>query len=613
MGRVLDHRVYRAAFVPALVALFVAAFSLGDRPAARTTRLAPDAFDAARAFGAASAPQRNSLRELAAAFPAREAGSSGDARLADRVARWFETTGFVDAPAIGRERFRAETPRGPVELENVVATRQGLSSRSVVVLAHRDARRGPAAAELSGTAALLELARVLADRDLRKTVVLASVSGGTGGFEGARRAVDAAPGTVDAVLVLGDLASERVRRPWVVPWANGRPPAPHALRRTVEAALRREAGEDAGRDRASVQWARRALPISLSEQGVAGAGARPAVLVSASGERGPEHDAPISRARFETFGRGVLRALTATLDAGSIESSAVTGPLRPAFERADGIVVMGRLSPEWSLRLLVGTLLLPALLAAIDGFFRVRRRGLPMGRWLLWSASFALPFLLAWGWARLLDVTGAVPALPVPAAGGKVPLETAGWIGMASTAVVVALGLFALRPLLLRGAGPRGGAAAGGAAAATGLGLSLLGVAVWVFNPYAAAVVVGAAHLWLLAPAPGNRLRGPYAVAAVLGGLLAPLAVAWVYVAAWGVGPVEALWTLWGALAGGAIEPGAAIVLCALAGALCATIAALWARRRTAAAAPSERIVTRGPRGYAGPGSLGGTESALRR
>jgi hypothetical protein len=36
-------------------------------------------------------------------------------------------------------------------------------------------------------------------------------------------------------------------------------------------------------------------------------------------------------------------------------------------------------------------------------------------------------------------------------------------------------------------------------------------------------------------------------------------------------------------------------------------------RRRVAAKAPPERLVTRGPAGYAGPGSLGGTESALRR
>ena len=41
-------------------------------------------------------------------------------------------------------------------------------------------------AELSGTAALLELARVLKSRELSKTLVLVSTSGSTTGFAGAR-------------------------------------------------------------------------------------------------------------------------------------------------------------------------------------------------------------------------------------------------------------------------------------------------------------------------------------------------------------------------------------------------------------------------------------------
>src|SRR5215217_6526062 len=75
---VLDVRVYRAAFLPALVALFVAAFSLVDRPDPATTSQAADAFDGARAFGTAMPPPRNSLLELAKAFPRRAPGSAGD-------------------------------------------------------------------------------------------------------------------------------------------------------------------------------------------------------------------------------------------------------------------------------------------------------------------------------------------------------------------------------------------------------------------------------------------------------------------------------------------------------------------------------------------------------
>ena len=84
-----DVRVYRAAFAPALVALFVAAFSLTDRPAAVTTPFAPAGFDGSRAFEA--------LQQLGEAFPQRPAGSDADlARLGDR-----ERLGDLVPPTVG--------------------------------------------------------------------------------------------------------------------------------------------------------------------------------------------------------------------------------------------------------------------------------------------------------------------------------------------------------------------------------------------------------------------------------------------------------------------------------------------------------------------------------
>ena len=52
--------------------------------------------------------------------------------------------------------------------------------------------------------------------------------------------------------------------------------------------------------------------------------------------------------------------------------------------------------PDWAVRLLVGTLLLPALLTAIDAFFGARRRRLPVARWLgVGRRARRVPFLLA--------------------------------------------------------------------------------------------------------------------------------------------------------------------------------------------------------------------------
>jgi hypothetical protein len=75
------------------------------------------------------------------------------------------------------------------------------------------------------------------------------------------------------------------------------------------------------------------------------------------------------------------------------------------------------------------------------------------------------------------------------------------------------------------------------------------------------------------------------------------------------------LWTGFNLVAGGALGAGAAIAIAGFTGALIAVITILRARGALADSAPTadETMVTRGPRTYAGPGSLGGTESALRR
>jgi hypothetical protein len=594
----LDHRVYRAAFLPALVALFVLAFSLSDVPKPQTTRKPVLTFDAGRAFGVGKVLPQNSLNELVQAFPDRRPGSPGDTGVADRVAAYFMGSKFTNGEPVKRETVQADTIDGDVPLENVLAVRQGLSSHTVVVLAHRDAVRGPAAAELSGTAVLMELARLLAGRDLPKTVMLASVSGGSGGFAGARAIVDEAPGPVDAVFDLGDMAGTTPRRPFVVPYGSGAPAAPVSLERTAQVAVRAELGQNPGRVRGAVQAIRRVLPLSLSEQGAINDAGAPAVLISNSGERRPAFDEPIALDRFEGFGRSALRAVTAAVDA----------PAGQPSQRSNGFVLLKRLVPTWAVRLVVLALLLPALFTAFDGFFRARRRGMRIGAWTLWAASFALPFALAWGWARLLDVLGAVQVLPAPAEGLPV-LDSAGWISMASV-VVIAVGVgFGIRPLMLRGLGRIGDASAGAAAASVGLLLAALTLVVWAFNPYAAAVMLPAAHAWFLIAAPERRPPRLLSIAAVATGLVLPAVVLAYYARAWDTGP----WTLFNLISGGALGLGAALTFSMFAALGCATVVILRARRRIVESAPEEPVSTRGPRNYAGPGSLGGTESALRR
>ena len=600
----LDVRVYRAAFLPALVALFVAAFSLADRPAPATTPLAADAFDGRRAFGA-RAPLRNSLAELARSFPDRRPGTADDAALADRVAGTLGRPSRNQGPAFRVTRERTG------DVETVVGVRPGLSSRRIVVLSHRDAATSPGLAELSGTAALLELARVFRARELRKTLVLVSTSGATEGFTGARAWADEfADGGAEGVIVLGDMASARVSKPWVVPWSLGPQAAPLALQRTVENALRAEAGRPGG-SRATAQWIRRSLPFTVSEQGVIADASLPVVMMGASGERGPEAGAPVRRERLEEFGRAALRAVIAIDATGPAQDDRAAAA--PAFgEGPRGIVTWRNVLPDWAVRLLVGTLLLPALLTALDGFFRVRRRHLAVGPWLVWLGASALPVLLAWLWARGLGLTGALespeaPVLPLP------PLERGGAVALGSIAFVLLLGWFGIRPLVLARAGTRVSPAAGSLAAVSGALLCTLAAVVWVVNPYTAALLLPAAHLWLFAAAPQSRLVGWKGAAVVLVGLLPFAVVAFYYMRALALDPLELAWMMLLSAASGQLSVVVAVVAGTLLACLAALLAVMRTRRRVEANVGPEPLRTRGPATYAGPGSLGGTESALRR
>jgi hypothetical protein len=586
---VIDPRIYRAACLPVLFALVLVGFSLRDQPRALTTTLAPDAFDGAAAF--------RQLEGLAAAAPQRRPGSPGDRRVAGAVGAALRSSGF----RVQVRFVHGQTADGARELETVVGERAGFSPRRILVLAHRDALGRGARAELSGTAALLELARVLGGRTLGRTLVLASTSGGTAGAAGAADLAAHAGGPVDAVIVLGDLAGTRTVRPVVVGWSSTATLAPLALRRTVEAAVAADVGLRPGGDPTAVQAARLAFPLALGEQAPFDARGIPAVLLSAAGERPPAAGEAVSPMRLTAFGRAALRSVTA-LDGG------------PDVERAAAYVLIARkLLPAWPVRLLAAALLLPVLLAAIDALARVRRRRERVGMWLRWVGAGVLPFALAALFAIALRAVGllrAAPHAPVPV--DAVPRDGAALATLASALVVLALGWLVLRPLVLRRARVRGDAAGDGAATATLLVLCAAALVVWIANPFACLLLVPALHLWLLAVAPELRGRRFVALPLFAGGLLPALVVAFVYARQFGFGPLELAWMGTLLVGGGGISILAVLVWCVVLGCTAAVLAIVL---RAAGPGPVEAapITVRGPRSYAGPGSLGGTESALRR
>ena len=291
------------------------------------------------------------------------------------------------------------------------------------------------------------------------------------------------------------------------------------------------------------------------------------------------------------------------------------GAGRAAFaNETDGIVTARNLLPTWSVRLIVLCLLLPALLAALDAYFRARRHHLNAGVWVAWVLAAGLVVPVAWAWLRILGITGALPAPRGPVLPADLPLTAAQAAALASTALAIVLGVVIARLLNLGGRRARGNPAAGAAGAAVGVVICAVALVVWVLNPYAAALLVPAAHLWLFLGAPQTRLRGIWGWLALGAGLVLPLAVLVAELDALRIGPfsLARLWLL--ATAGGHVSAWSSLAVGAVAGCVAALVRVLLARRHLAAVAPpDERPRTRGPASYAGPGSLGGTESALRR
>jgi hypothetical protein len=596
-----DPRIYRAALIPVLFAFVLLAFSLENRPQPLRTSLAPDAFQANRAFDRAyvAAPNGKSLVDR---FPDRRPGSDGDTRMAATVAAQMRAQGF----RVRTVRHEGDTIDGPQTLRTVIAQRPGTIDERIVVVAHRDAAGHRAEAELSGTATLLELARLFgAPRQARHTVTLVSTSGGSGGAAGAAKLADElSDEPVGAVLVLGDLASRNVQAPLVTGWSNALGASSQRLRATVQEAVRAETGSRSGAPRALSQFARFAMPATFGEQGPLLAAGLPAVLLSIGGDHPPRADAPISRDRMEAFGRAALRTLT-VLDAAPAS--------RPIIAKATSsdLLTSRKIVPGWAVRLFVGALLLTVIVTAVDAFAALRRRREPIGVWLRWTAANTLPFALTALFAIVLGAIGLLGGLPgAPVSPQALPAEPA---GLLAVALVFALGWFWLRPAVLRALRADGVVRSDpGAGVIIVLVATAVACVMWISNPYAAALLVPALHVWLFALSPDLRMRsavrltlaalGVVPVAIVLGALASSL----------GLGGIDAAWELLLLTAGGHISLASLALWSGVAG--CTISALLVAARGAAPVADDDVPITvRGPRSYAGPGSLGGTESALRR
>jgi hypothetical protein len=592
----IEPRVYRAAFVPALLALVLTMFSLQSRPGPLPQGLAADVLFDGRLAAIESA-------RIAGREPDRRPGRAGNLRTAALVAELLDARGF---PEPELQRF---THAGR-ELVNVIARRAGRLRRQIVIVAARDAAVVPdATGSAADTAALLELARVFEGRPSRKTLVLASVDGSNLGEVGTTELLAELPSPelVDGILVMSDLASPARRGPFVQAWSNDSSRAGIGLQRTVAESLRQELDFDPGASGALGQLARLSFPVGIGPQGVLIERGYDAVRISGSGELPPDGNGPIESIDEDTIGtlgRATLRTVTA-LDQGP----------RPEHGPESYVTAVSQVMPGWVLALLAGTLLLPALVAAVDAFARTRRRRIDVLPWLRWLGAWTAPFLAGLALAELLALAGATPSPPpAPVPPEVLPVDGAalGVLGGVAAAMVLALLLgryLAAKPdpALARPEGP-------GAAVAVALVLGIASLLLWLANPYAGLLVVPAAHLWLLAlllaGPPPRRMR---ALLLALGAL-PPLLVALYYMFTLSIDPLAGAWYLLLLVTGHVVGPLTAFVGCLMLGAVCAAAELVYrSPAPPAEEAGPEGPSVYGPGAYAGPGSLGGTESALRR
>jgi hypothetical protein len=277
--------------------------------------------------------------------------------------------------------------------------------------------------------------------------------------------------------------------------------------------------------------------------------------------------------------------------------------------------------PSWPVRLLALAFLLPALIASIDALARTRRRREPVSPWLVWLGSALVPFLIGLALALLLVLVGlARDAPPAPLDPRSVSLDTEAVASLVATTLAVVVAWILARSSVIRRAATLPDSSAPGAACVTSLALCLLVLVLVFTNPFAALLLVPAAHLWML----GTLTEASWRTGLVmyLIGLLPVAAVVAYYLVRFDLGPVDGAWYLFLLVTGnqtGVLTTAALVLLAAIAGSVAAILLARALRGEPAPARGGGRSPAEpqpsifGPGGHAGPGAIGQARSGLGR
>ena len=583
-----DPRIYRAAFLPAIAAFIAMMFSLQAVPPPLQGPISTPTFEGGKAARAA--------REIVAAAPLRTPGSADDRRVAEMVRERF---GSIEGAMTAVQRVDSSFQGNDVSSDNVVLTLPGQSEEVLLVVAARDSAEGVGATtSAAATATLLELAEDLGGTRHQRTIVLASVSDTGEGSDSTSELIDRlpAPDGITAAIAIERPGARGQLAPFVIPGRSGPHSTSAQLIDSAASIASTQFGEKALGENAWRSFSHLAVPFgsglatALDAQGVE------SVSISAAGLRDPtaEQDV-VEKISGATLGRAGSTVLDLLLTLDTTERKPRSGP--------ESYVRLGdNLLPGWTLSILAIAIILPSLLAAADLAVRDRRRDPRTARRALpWTLERILvPFgglMAVYGMA----LVGLLPDPSFPFDPGDYPAGTRAAVAFTVIALVIALLWLLIRPLRTPlDSEPQGLAANGGVLCA----LSVIGI--WLFNPFMALLLAPVTHLWLL---PARESSTPRRIVVAAVGLVALIPFAATLIEAGGALELglSAPWQVLLLIVNGHFSPLLAALWCGLFGGLLACVAAGGARPMIETLESKVNVL--GPRGYAGPGSLGGASS----
>ena len=389
-------KVYRAAWVVALILVVISLFTLG-RPDTPKLSLEPVSFDGEQAAA--------DLRTIVTDYPQRVAGTDPDNRLALWVLQQFKRAGLethIDS-------FAATINGKDVALQNIWALSRGDSAGTILVIANRDvppmATQG-ANDNASGVAALLELARSFTVTAHDHSIIFLCTSGDAYGALGARRFAE--DHEIDDLYARdrpsrGGDARPRGHRPRrLEPRPQGGPALALAACRPRGPRERQHGGSPAHRAGPGP------APGGAHQFGQPGAVRRrgvPGITVSAAGDPAPPQSDTLDNVSTET-----LTKVGSTVQAMIMAIDGTTSP----GARSGGTIFLtrSRTLPGGSLALILAAFLLPLAGVTVDLFAHCRRARVALRPAVVRAGLHLAPWLVVLAIVYLANLLGQLPRSP---------------------------------------------------------------------------------------------------------------------------------------------------------------------------------------------------------